>query len=169
MIRKRRSLSFGRPLAEAVPVSRARVSQPPIRKRTATRVEENALTKQQLIQLYAQRRREQGMKPVGRGSLVVVVALVVLIAMGGWWLTFRGSLQEDSQSSASLFQGLRERTQDLGQQIGTPPSLEAVKALPIPSEVTTGTQGLLGLSNSTGTNLGLVTSTNIGSTTTVSR
>jgi hypothetical protein len=58
---------------------------------------------------------------------VSAVALVVLIAMGGWWLTFRGSLQEDSQSSASLFQGLRERTQDLGQQISAPPSLEAVK------------------------------------------
>jgi hypothetical protein len=169
MIRKRRSLSSGRPLGEAVPVSRARVSQPPIRKRAATRVEENALTKQQLIQLYAERRREQGMKPVGRGSLVVVVALVVLIAMGGWWLTFRGSLQEDSQSSASLFQGLRERTQDLGQQISAPPSLEAVKPLVASPEMASGTQGLLRLPNSTGTNMGLATSTHTGATTTISR
>ncbi len=169
MIRKRRSLSSGRPLGEAVPVSRARVSQPPARKRAATRVEEEARTKQQLIELYAEKRREQGVKPMGRGSLMVTIALVVLIAVGGWWLTFGGSLREGSTGSESLFQGLRERTQDLGQQIGSPPSLEPVKPLLVPSEGATGTQSLLGSSNSTGTNLGLATSTNTGATTTISR
>lgn len=168
MIRKRRSLSSGRPLGEAVPVSRARVSQPPVRKRAATRGGEEALTKQQLIELYAQRRREQGMKPMGRGSLIMIIVGVVLVAMGGWWLTFGGSLREGSQGSESLFQGLRDRAQDLGQQIGSPPSLEPVKPLLDPSGAATGTQGLLGPANATGTNLGLATSTDMGVTTTTS-
>ncbi len=168
MIRKRRSLSSGRPLGEVVPVSRARVGQPPVRKRAATRVEEEARTKQQLIELYAERRREQGMKSMGRGSLIMIVVGVVLVAMGGWWLTFGGSLREGSQGSESLFQGLRDRAQDLGQQIGSPPSLEPVKPSLVPLEATSGTQGLLGPADATGTNLGLATSTDMGVTTTTS-
>ncbi|MBP9710584.1 hypothetical protein KBD61_06230, partial [Patescibacteria group bacterium] len=137
--------------------------------RTAARVEEAALTKQQLIELYAERRREQGVKPMGRGSLIGVVVVVVLVGVGGWWLTFGGSLREGSQGSESLFQGLRDRAQDLGQQIGTPPSLQAVEPLFVAPEAVSGTQMLPLPSNATGTNLGMGTSTNAGATTTTFR